>query len=421
MSDNTFHNPLLDDDDEDEFGPAAYQDQREQAQGPSQAHASEVPVAVNADVKISQPRRKGSPRARITDIDAKILAHCAQWPGCTVDAISVLHRTAQNEVSNGDLMTVGGAQRRLAKLEKLGVIEQDRALDGAIVWGTTPAGVIAARHHGYAIDEHSVTRDGFRRMSYEQLDHYRYIGLVAAMLKSEGRFYEDDLKLPPVPWRSLISEPQMRRDQEPIASQLRDIARAKGLNARDNKNMFGAWRREKLTEAIKLVNEGKLPISQLVARFPFFRTLGEPVKMTEGVVELAAVKGTHFPDLVIDRERERTTARSSSVAVEIELSSKSEENLGAILRTYAAEFEHSAVYGRVIYFVINDKIKEDIEDIDKFQELKLIERGLLTIVPIRDRFKHTAKLKKTVGDRKPPARPVLRSAQAFQAAGAPRP
>lgn len=404
MTTQNFHNPLLDDDDEEVIAPTARRVlnlPRTASAQPATAPKGEPKFGEKGFRKGVPNSRRGTPRARATEIDAKILSHCAQWPACTADAVSVLHRTAMNQISNGDLMTVGGAEVRLAKLQKMGLIEKDRALDGSIVWGTTDAGIHAARQHGYLLDDHAVTKNGFRDMSYGMMDHFRYIGLVAALLKSPEGFFKDTLNLDPISPEQLISESQIRREQQWVSKMLTEEAKASDKTARDGDNLFGAWRTKTLAKAISEVNAGKLALNEIVERYPELRTLGQPpIKITDeqGNPVDKPVKGTHFPDLVVDFEANRTTKTSSSIAFEIELSRKSNRELEAILRTYAKEFEHSLIYGHVVYPVINMVFEKRLRQIDKWNDFGLFDRGLITVIPITDRWGTLAKLKKKVSD-----------------------
>lgn len=407
MTDHTIHNPMFEDD-EDEMVAAH---ERTVLNVPRK---TTLPVAVPAPVNVRTPKfgekgyrkglpnpRRGTPRARVTAGNAIYLAFGAQFPGADAEAYSMLTYTKPSPVSaGGTLPTIRGTELRLEKLRNLGVMESYRRDGSKVVhWGVTDKGVAAAREFGYLQNENAPTRTGIRGISYERLNHFRFIAHVAAQFVSPEGFFAGtnekyaagkSVRVTPMRLDDLLSEGEIRRDQKPVADML---AAAKKANKGDGD--FGAWRKNTIDQALVEVRNGELSMGDLVQRYPAIRTLGQPQSFDPN----QQVISTHWPDLVVDRERFRRGNEGPSLGIEIELHVKSWTGYEQFLRTLVNEWANPAgYYERFIYFTLNDQVETLMRKVDAKYGFNLFGSGRLSVVRLFDRDGDLINLKRRIGE-----------------------
>ncbi|WP_243224553.1 hypothetical protein [Microbacterium sp. CIAB417] len=340
---------------------------------------------------VPNPRR-ATPRARLTEGGAPLLAFVAKFPGATAEAVSILRKSQASPVyEGGKLLTVPGAMKQLEKFKRLGLVESHRrSNNGEAVthWGATEAGVLAAQQFGFLEEPNEASPDALEGMSLSHLNHLRFVALVAAQFASPENFFKDKLSLPPVPLKYLISEQQVRRDFKPLETAL-------GANKKEGKlSDFGVWRSQKIEEIQKEVEGGFLSWNEVLEAHPELRVMGLPASKFPN----SRPKTKHLPDLVVSLESVRKGAQSKSIMVEIELSKKHWDDYESLLRLYAAELRHRFAYGRVIYFTVQNGVGALMKRIDQKHEFGLFKSGALSVIELTHRDGSPVKLKRRIGD-----------------------
>jgi len=310
---------------------------------------------------------------RVTEVDARMLAHLGQFRCADEHTLSQLQLARYNpgtRTSGTKLMAEGTVVSRLKKLKRLGMVTAFKnPVNSKKLWQATDAGIAAARGFGFLERDDAVAWGGADSMGFALISHYDAISLVAALLVSPLSPYKEIVG--EVSVDELISETEIRRAQKPIAQRLFEEGKSKG-----DKQSFGDWRAKKLAEVLDAVRRKDLDVADVLDFYPELWTLGQP----KGDLP---VKETHWPDLVISREDGRTTPRSQSIGVEVELTLKNTADLVAILRTIALELEAPLVYGRFVYFG-PAKVEKKLRKLDAIHGFKLFESGKLTFVPLTD-------------------------------------
>ena len=317
-------------------------------------------------------RRKGTPRARVTERDIPIVYFLGHFPGADADACSLLNTAKTTEFGDqkvgGGLTSVATTKNRLDKLRRLGVVERYRhPVTGTHSYGLTQVGFSAAREYGLNMD-HGRPLSG---LSVGRLAHYRAIALVAAKFTSPRGFFSK-AGIEPVPIENLVSENTMRAAYEPIKAEL--MARKKDGKSHD----FGEWRAAKRDQALQEIASKMLSPADLIDAYPVLLTLGE--QQGNGV----KAKPVHQPDLAINLDSNRNQW-SKNILVEVELSPKNRDEYTRILATYAAELARPHVAARVIYFAIGTQVSAILKQIDTAEGFGLFESGKLSVVPLTDR------------------------------------
>ncbi|GAA1494736.1 hypothetical protein [Curtobacterium herbarum] len=387
MTDSPIFNPMLDEDDDEQVvaGPRVVLP-RSDANRPTPVHR-EPRFGEKGFGKGKPHPHRGTPRARVTENDAPLLAYLNEVQVATTVAASTVLRARESRVSTGGrMLTPDGMHDKLKRLEKLGMVQATYSRDDrvSLLWGVTEAGIAAAQRFGYLLEDSQPNQYVLKDMKRRTQNHYRAIAQVGANFI--GGVYSKKLGIGPVTVDQLISEPRMRREQRPIQ---------KMLEARDKDNPgFGTWRERTLNQAATEIGEGKLAVGDLLLKYPELRTIGRP----NADPTSPRFKDAHWPDLVIDLDKNRSSLRGKSLLIEVELSNKSWRELEMILATMAKEVARPVVYERVVYFTAQESIAKRILQADKNAGLNLVESGKLLILPIEDRFGTPFKILDTIAD-----------------------
>lgn len=311
--------------------------------------------------------RRGTPRARITELDAKILAFVGKFPGADAEALSILNfkQASPTSPAGNGFPSIHAIESRIRKLKKLGTIESYRhAGTGVTSYSLTKEGFGYARDYGYQMDG-GRTLSG---ISVERLNHYRIIAHVAAQLTSPGAFFEQNLGISPVELSALVSENEMRASFQPAKNFLKD------QKAAGKPNDFAKLRSHRIGQAFKAAESGSYSWSELVERNPVLFTVGQ------------AAKSVYQPDLAVNLDRtNRRDQWGHNLIVEVELSKKSRDAYESILRTIKAETESAPVYSQAVYFTIGNGVGKILREIDKQHELGLFASNRLVVLPVLHR------------------------------------
>lgn len=340
-------------------------------------HVSEV--VEEPTVKASGIVRKGernphgaTNEERVTDIDARLYAHLGAFRAATVQTLSLLVWARFNPKTrkhSDKLMSPATVADRLKKGKRLGMVTKFKnPITGQHLWTVTDRGIAAARSFGYLQRDDSVSWGGAEGMGITHIDHYAAISYIAAKIVSPKGFYRDIFG--EVTADDLVSEGEVRRAQKPIKDQL--FAESKT----GKKRSFGEWRSLRIDEILGDLRAGKLRVADVLDFYPELWTIGQP----DGE---HPVKNTHWPDLVVSRERGRTKAASESIAVELERTIKPTAELAAILRTVKLELDTPLVYGRFVY-VGPENVERKLRKIDEDLGLGLFDSGRFFFIALTD-------------------------------------
>lgn len=340
---------------------------------------------------VPNPYHKGTPRARVTEHTAPILAFIAMFPGATTETCSLITVTkASNIDAGGKNRSIRGTEDLLKKFKKLGLVESFKMNQdpyGSTYWFATEDGVGVAESFGYLDRPNAGHPNGLIGTAYTHLEHNRFIALVAAQLINPLGTLTKELQLPKIGMNKLVSEREIRAD---FGTQQKLINDAK----KDGGEADWGVRRQAMLEAdLDLIKSGKLEWAWLLEKSPALRVAGLPKRRFSN----GAVKTQHVPDLVIDLAG-NVKQGASQVMVEIELSRKTWDEYTSLLRIYKHEVEHRSIYRKVIYFTTRRDIIATLKKIDASNEFGLFESKRLEAHLLNDWDGEPAKLKKRVGD-----------------------
>lgn len=313
--------------------------------------------------------RKGSPRAKITEVDATFLAFAGLFPGADSEAFSVLaYRQASPQYPAGELPSMSSVETRLRKLRKLGALESYRhAATGITSYSLTKEGFGYARSYGYRMDS-GRTLNG---ITVERLTHFRLIGHVAAQLISPSGFFEETLGIQPVPIEALANENEMRTAFAPFKEAMKAEKKA-GQNPD-----WGQLRADIAAEALGRAQQGELSWQTLIEEYPALLTLG---------LAGTAGKQVHQPDLAVKLDTmERQDAGGRNIMVEVELSRKSRPAYDQILKTIKAETELATAYNQAVYFTVGTSVERTLKDLNREHGYGLFETNRLVVLPLLHR------------------------------------
>jgi len=311
---------------------------------------------------MNQEKRRGTPRARITEIDALYIAFASKFPAAEAEAFSVLrHRNATPLHGNTpELTSIRTTETRLKKIVKLKMMNAFRnPATGITSYGATELGWEVAQEFGYELSTYS----GISGISLERLNHFRLIAHVAAQMISPSDFHG----LGTVTIDDVISENEMRAAYE--------------RTQRKHKNVegytFPSWREQAFKKAVQLVGEDRFSLADLVQKEPALLTVGHSKGTPSGI----KYKQLHQADfaLVLDKTLREKKGKAKNILVEVELSRKSWEAYEQILATLTRELSTNAVYEKCIYFTIGNGIGNMLKKIDAAGEYGLFKSGKLEV------------------------------------------
>lgn len=382
MLPNNFHNPLLDDDDDEltatpalprTLTPGAPETTKSTPLVPATRAPKFGEKGFGKGVKKPQP---GTPRSRATINDALLLAFLNEFQLVDTETTTMVSRTTGSPLSAANQRpTVNGMYLKLRRLEKLGLVKGFWITgEQTHIWGVTEAGIAVARRFGYVRAETEANVANIKDWSVSSIEHYRRVALVAAHFLSGD--FKEQLGIGPVTLDQLHAAPRL----------IRDAADTLAMLKRENEKYqnFGKWRSATVQEVRAEVKAGDLDPADINEQYPELRTIGKSV--LEGEVNPLVTK-MHTPDLVVDLDRNRTSILGKSILVEVELSKKGWKPLGRILRTMKAELDVPIVYDRIVYFTDWKEVETLIKkvDADKKVNTGLVESGKLQILPLTDR------------------------------------
>lgn len=328
-------------------------------------------------------KRRGTPRARITPIDARLLAFLSQFPGATAEDLTLINERGENNFyGSEDLPRPETIQKRMNKLIELGTVEKYRnPATGTTHYGTTEKGWESARVYGYQLPTHKELEG----MSIERLNHYQKVSMVAGEFISPISYFKPTLGMNTVALEQLISETELRHHLTNTNQELREEAKALNLKPRK----FGEWREEHLKETALRVRAGEITASEITEVSPAVFNIGYKNRTGQ------SLKNLHIPDLTInldmnpqtyqhDGREGRNEVRSRNVAVEIELSPKNYAEYLSLLQTYKTELQQGIIYDKIIYFTIGRQVENLMKRIDRQHEIGLFQTGKFIIQPLTD-------------------------------------
>ena len=216
---------------------------------------------------MNQEKRRGTPRARITEIDALYIAFASKFPAAEAEAFSVLRYRETTPLHSGqELTSIRTTEARLKKIVKLKMMNAFRnPATGITSYGATELGWEVAQEFGYELPTYS----GISGISLERLNHFRLIAHVAAQMISPEDFHGfGSLAI-----EDLVSENEMRSAYEKTQ---RKHKNTEGYS-------FPAWREQAFKKALQLVNEERFSLADLVQKEPALLTVGHSKATPSGI------------------------------------------------------------------------------------------------------------------------------------------
>lgn len=326
-----------------------------------------------------KPRHVGTPRARVTAKDALLLGFLGKFRIATAEALSMLQvADAGPRTKGGRLTSVVTIENRLAKLERLGVVQVARMSGYPQFYGTNAEGVAAARAYGYLLGDDEADGKGASGVSLHNVPHRLAVSHVAAKFMSPLALFKRSMSLEPLTLEQLISERTIERYRGEVQIEL-EKDRAAGLGD----GSFGAWRKQTgQADAANMARSGRAPWNEVMDYHPALWSLGYPS------TAMAQTKDNHDPDLVLNLESQRVDAKPVSTFIEVELSYKTKAELRKILRTYVYEFKEGLTYKQVFYFIGGNRANEiakAIKSVDKAEGFGLLDSGRLRFISLTAR------------------------------------
>lgn len=398
-------NPFLDDDDEFEASAAPAAAPVFRIQRPATAPATE-PVAAPVQeqkpvtVKAAKPEwghkgfrkgvpnpHKGSPRARVTEATAPLLALVGKFPGATAEAaslVSVTQPIAHLDYAGGQLRTVAGTMKQLRKFEAMGLVTsyKSKAEDAVTHWGITEEGVASAQSFGFLEAPNEASPNALSGISFSRLNHYRFIALVAAQFACPTGEFKKATGYDPVSLDQLVSEPQIRRDFHETSEQLKEFKK------QGKSSDWGIVRARKLAEARADIAAGKYTAADLFTVHPTLKVAGLPASsFTNG-----STKTQHMPDFLVQ------LPNGQALMGEIELSRKHWDEYASLFLVYANDRDKERLFKNVLYFTHRKDIASLMKRVDKSLGTELFASGYLNVRQLVHRDLTPVKLKSRIGD-----------------------
>lgn len=314
-------------------------------------------------------RRKGTPRARATEVDDHYLLFLLNFTGATSEALSMIRERSETnlETEVGGMPSIKAIENRMRKLRKLGLVFSVRnRATGLTSFSLTPEGVSYLKGMGYDTEHGDTLID----KTPERLNHYKNIAQVAAMFIAG--LMQDSLGVGPVSLDDLISERQMRGASAPVKAEL------KKLRDEGKSGDFGPRREQELARAYAVAQKSG-DWTELVRSNPLLFTL--PLAESAG----RKFRGAYEPDLAVVLDAARSNNRAKNMLVEVELSRKSETAYHAILQSLKEETARPFTYAGSVFMVMGDLVANRLKKVNREGEYGLIESGRLKILPIAHR------------------------------------
>lgn len=373
----TVINPMLEEDEDEVQEPA--EEQQPQIQ---------LVVPEREFITASGPR-KGTPRVRVTNRDAVLLAFLAKFRIATADSLSMLLKAEAfpsrkggpvNQPS-GQCTSIDVTRKRLQKMEGLGLVLHKRLWSGELYYTATKAGHAAAQDFGYLYHPHEADRAGWKDIDPEGIPHDLAVAAVAARFASEAQMMGN---LPVVPMERLISEHQLRAAVSPheirLANQRKeDNPSGFGLTQNAEAYFWGNYRHSRIGQLRHEAGDDLAEWEMLINDEPELFVLGHPTTTTENI---GAQK--HFPDLVIQREEHRDSKKPVSWIVEVERNRKRNGGYDTIVNTFAEEMKRGMI-AKICYATNSTEVRTALTRADRKMKTNLVERKLLQFMPIRRR------------------------------------
>jgi len=263
-------------------------------------------------------------RAEITEIDLTLMGYLALVRFASAAQIA-------------SLLNVKSARKRLLGLQEFGYVKATKEVPGKTLWMLTGKGLKEAKA---SFDIHDLEGTSSREPNLVNVAHSLAIGQVVQQLVRG---------IDALAWGKLAEITSSEIPEEIALTQIHSetfIERAlqQALNAHQATEQEMSLRR--YLSAAKSALESGLGWSRLLEEFPALWIVREG-------------KRTHRPDFVIDFEKDRTSSKPVSIAVEVELSHKSKEELAGVFKAYAAD---KIVYAAVVYVVQSEAIAKRVAE-----------------------------------------------------------
>jgi hypothetical protein len=235
-------------------------------------------------------------------------------------------------------VTYQTANGRLVGLRKKGLVGSHRFSNSNTVWFVKEAGMRVMRNQGVELPE-KYTLMNEDRIGTEKYDHELAVNQVAIHLLTGGNTmmrWDESL-----PLDRLITEKELKK-AFPNAQLKGDTIFGAGTIAEKAK-----------IEAVNRLKNRTLKVTEITTEYPM---LWIPTTRSGSPVPAKQVSP---PDLVINKEDLRVGSSLESVAIEVELHSKSVEEYMKIMETYR---QNRLIYGGVAWYISKESIGKKITE-----------------------------------------------------------
>jgi hypothetical protein len=351
--------------------------------------SAEAEVAIEA-LKCSGdvPSGKKKTRLTLTQKDMTLLGCMAWGRYFTASQLSMMLTTAGvhgNEA--GKMASPKTALNRLISLRHIGAVEDVTLWNGVRIWGLTNYGRGAAIASGLVGRDGQVHPKGLKGVNYTTVSHGIAVNQVAAQLLSPFSYFRDVVNLPEqINFNMLISEYEVNNAWLKTNARLAaENKAARLLDSTAKERKFKDWRTETIKAMHADAQAGKINYRDIAAAEPALWALGQTP------VDGAEFREHHLPDLIINLESFRRGPARGSIAVEVELVSKSVSSYRKQLKLYAADLVRTNGYpeplllSKLIYATNDSLVIENLTEADAKENLNLISSGKLVFVPVTDR------------------------------------
>lgn len=318
--------------------------------------------------------------------DQTALAFLAKFGIATAEQLSYLYTTTQKtEVTRGTDGSIqrttsktGGEHRivkvktayiRMKRLEENGFVFSKRYGLGT-VWSITREGLAQIQSLMAELDTVDLKRLQPTGMSGDQIPHRLMISQVAAGILSEATFFKKNLGLKHIP--ETLTDLIVDREIDSWKATQRNLNLAQGIGGTraeklEHSESMSAWRQRVLAQRVQGFKNGDVLPSELLSERALWAS-----GFWGSLVNPTAKERTF--DLVMNRERYRSSLAHMSLAFEVERSPKRVDAYRVWLNTFAAELKlEGGPYARVYIVPAGNKMKEITSALREADRLRALE------------------------------------------------
>jgi predicted transcriptional regulator len=301
-------------------------------------------------------------RRDVTEIDLDILTFLAHFKYSTDGPLATFANVKRRTV-----------YRRMMGLREMKLVNRVDVPGARRLWLVTDKGR-RVLEEAQRINEGDVRRIRPEEVTLDQMGHNLAIAQTAAWFTRGMPPFEGDQKWMSMPFAvdSLTSEYKLRSGWQALIADNKDKLE-KRFDSGKRMYTHGEIGEKHRKQQFERASQGDVSYDQLFADEPSLWTLSN-ANHAEDVT-----KEFHYPDLVINREAQRTSSKPVSIALEIELTVKNKGELARIVRMFKQD-RHA--YKAQVWVVSSPVVKRHIESV--FKQLGVDSSPFYSIIPLFD-------------------------------------